>query len=525
LAALVLYASLTGTVFWPQVRDPAHVLIPNDDVYGNAWAMAWLVHQAARDPLHLFEANSFHPRPSSFAYTEPILPIALQGAPLLLAGAPPILAHNVVLLLSFPLAGWAMFLLARDRTGSDLAGFFAGLAYAFGAYRFRHLVHVQSLATQWLPLAVLYLLRALESGRRRHAVLAALFALLQVLSSGYYAVMTAMALGTVLALEGPRAWRTGSLTRVLAALAVAAALALLVFLPYRNVIVLQAAELGRTVLKGPGEAARWSANAASYLRPSGELYPTFTVALLALVALVTRSRDRVVRMGTALVVVGIVFSVGPTYESTGIASPYDLVRWLPGLSVLRTPVRLGVLAVFALDLLAAVGLTTLLRSGRAGRAASAVAAAALAFELHRPGVTDLFGPMPREPPSAAWLAAAPRGPVLELPWDEEHPEWGGRYLYWSTRHWQPMVNGWGGFFPVGATALGTTGRHFPVGPAVRELRAGGVRYVVVHLGAVRPRQKEMLDAGEAWPPGVRLAADFGDERVYEIDPSGPAPKR
>jgi hypothetical protein len=520
-----VYALITAAVFWPLVRDPAHVLIPNDDVYGNAWAMAWLVHQAAADPLHLFDANSFHPRPASFAYTEPILPIALQGAPLLMAGGPPILAHNVVLLLSFPLAGWAMFLLARDRTGSDLAGLFAGLAYAFGAYRFHHLVHVQSLATQWLPLAVLYLLRALEGGRRRHAVLAALFALLQVLSSGYYAVMTALALAAVLVVEGPRAWRRSSLIRALAALSVAAALALLVFLPYRNAIAVQAAELGREVLKGPGEAARWSASAASYLRPSGELHPTFVVGLLALAALALRPRERVVWLGAALIVVGAVFSLGPTYESAGIVSPYDLVRWLPGLSVLRTPVRLGVLALFGLDLLAAVGLAALLRSGAAGRAASALAGAALVFELHRSGVHDLFRPMPAVPPSAEWLAAAPRGPVLELPWDEENAERGGRYLYWSTRHWQPMVNGWGGFVPVGATAPGTTGRHFPVGPAVRELRARGVRYVVVHLDVVRAPQQRMLTSGEPLPPGVRLAADFGDERVYEIDPRGPAPRR
>lgn len=487
--------------------------------------MAWLVHQASRSPLHLFDANSFHPRPSSFAYTEPILPIALQGAPLLLAGGPPILAHNVVLLLGFPLAGWAMFLLARDRTGSDLAGFFAGLAYAFGAYRFHHLVHVQSLATQWLPLAVLYLLRALEGGRRRPAVLAALFALLQVLSSGYYAVMTALALGTVLAASARRAWKQESLIRVLAALTVAAALALLVFLPYRNAIALQAAELGRDVLKGPGEAARWSANAASYLRPVGELHPTFVVLLLALAAVVTRPRERVVRLGAALVVIGILFSLGPTYESAGIVSPYDLVRWLPGLSVLRTPVRLGVLALFGLDLLAAVSLAGLLRGGLVGRAAATMAAAALVFELHRAGVYGLFRPLPAKPPSAEWLAAAPRGPVLELPWDEDNAERGGRYLYWSTLHWQPMVNGWGGFFPVGATALGTTGRHFPIGPAARELRAAGVRYVVVHLDVVRPQQQRMLTSGEALPSGVRLAADFGEERVYEIDPSGPAPKR
>jgi hypothetical protein len=88
-----------------------------------------------------------------------------------------------------------------------------------------------------------------------------------------------------------------------------------------------------------------------------------------------------------------------------------------------------------------------------------------------------------------------------------------------------MVNGWGGFFPVAATALGVTGRHFPLGPTVRELRAAGVRYVVVHLAAVRPQQQAMLASDEPLPPGLALAADFGADRVYEIDPAGPPPKR
>lgn len=516
---------LTAALLWPLVRDPAGTLIRNDDVYGNAWAMAWVVHQAARSPLELFEANSFYPRPSSFAYTEPLLPIALQGAPLLLAGGSPILAHNAVLLLSFPLAGLSMFLLVRDRTGSSAAGALAGLAYAFSAYRFQHLVHVQSLATAWLPLALLFLLRALDTGRGRDAALAALFALLQVLSSGYYAVMTALGLGTALALEGPRAHRSGHLRPVILALSVSALVALLVFLPYGLVVSRQAAELGRAVLKGPGEAARWSAGLATYVRRSSELYPTVVVAALALVALVTQYRERTVRLAAALVVVGVAFSLGPSPEGSAFLSPYDLVRRLPGLSILRTPVRLGLLALFGLDLLAGVAASRLARGSTRARVALAAAAVVLCVELYPGDLRPLFQPLPEIPASARWLASAPRGPVLELPWDEDHLHDGGRYLYWSTAHWQRMVNGWGGFFPVHATALGVTGRHFPLGPTVRELRAAGVRYVLVHLAAVRPQQQEMLASDDALPPGLRLAADFGDDRIYEIDPAGPLPKR
>jgi hypothetical protein len=59
----------------------------------------------------------------------------------------------------------------------------------------------------------------------------------------------------------------------------------------------------------------------------------------------------------------------------------------------------------------------------------------------------------------------------------------------------------------------------------RELRANGVRYLVVHLEAVRKQQRDALLSGEALPPGVFLRAVFGPHRIYEIDPSGPSEKR
>jgi len=49
--------------------------------------------------------------------------------------------------------------------------------------------------------------------------------------------------------------------------------------------------------------------------------------------------------------------------------------------------------------------------------------------------------------------------------------------------------------------------------------------VVVHLPMVRPQQQAMLTSDEPLPPGLALAADFGSDRVYEIDPAGPPPKR
>src|SRR4029077_12562144 len=105
----------------------------------------------------------------------------------------PLLAYNVVFLLSFALSGLATFLLASELSGSRGAGFLGGLAFGFFSYRWHHIVHLQSLSTQWLPLALLFARRTLTRGGRVDLAGLTLFSLLQVLSSGYYALLLAIA--------------------------------------------------------------------------------------------------------------------------------------------------------------------------------------------------------------------------------------------------------------------------------------------------------------------------------------------
>src|SRR5207344_544223 len=57
LSAAAAYVLLTVVVLWPLSASPARLVVPNDDTYGNAWAMAWVDHQLAADPRHLFAAN------------------------------------------------------------------------------------------------------------------------------------------------------------------------------------------------------------------------------------------------------------------------------------------------------------------------------------------------------------------------------------------------------------------------------------------------------------------------------------
>ena len=90
---------------WPLSLQPGRLVIANPDVFGNAWTLAWIVHQTFTNPLRLYDANIYWPIPGVLGLTETQFPQALLASPILAAGGDAVLAHNVVVLLSFRCAG------------------------------------------------------------------------------------------------------------------------------------------------------------------------------------------------------------------------------------------------------------------------------------------------------------------------------------------------------------------------------------------------------------------------------------
>src|SRR4249920_2270933 len=129
--ALAAYTIITLVMTWPLAkgltRDVAWDL--GDSVL-NMWILAWDGEQF-RSVLgghisHLqtfFDANIFHPAPLSLAYSEHLVPQALQIFPVYALTKNPILCYNLLFLSTFVLSGLGMFLFARELTGSIAAAF------------------------------------------------------------------------------------------------------------------------------------------------------------------------------------------------------------------------------------------------------------------------------------------------------------------------------------------------------------------------------------------------------------------
>ena len=128
----------------------------------------------------------FFPYPSSLAYSEHLLGVAIFTAPLQWLIDNPILVYNLVYLASFVLAGTGMYLLTTSITGSRLAGMIGGMAFAFLPYRADQASHLQVLLYGWMPVGLWGLHRYFYSGQRKMLVVFALAFVLQGFSNGYF---------------------------------------------------------------------------------------------------------------------------------------------------------------------------------------------------------------------------------------------------------------------------------------------------------------------------------------------------
>ena len=155
LGTAALFAALAIGHTWPLAAGlTSWSRLDNADTALNAWILAWVAHQLAVDPRHLFDANIFFPEPRTLAFSEHMVVQGLMGVPLFALGWSAITVYNVLVLIGFTLSGVAMAAVVERWTGSRRAGVIAGLAYAFNAHTLVRFGHMQALHVQFLPLAL-----------------------------------------------------------------------------------------------------------------------------------------------------------------------------------------------------------------------------------------------------------------------------------------------------------------------------------------------------------------------------------
>jgi hypothetical protein len=114
-----------------------------------------------------------------------------------------------------------------------------------------------------------------------------------------------------------------------------------------------------------------------------------------------------------------------------------------------------------------------------------------------------------------YLATLPPGAVVSLPDFLQTAEWyrEADYLYFSTAHWKPIVNGYARVTPARFPDRIRQIEAFPSADAASHLRSLGVSYVVVHAGA-----DKTAVAGARQSEDFSLLLHVADDYLFKVNP-------
>lgn len=509
LAALVLAWPLPVTLGQPSGM--------RGDYFNNLWN-AWWVRDSLTGGHSPYRTDYLYfPEGISLARhtLSPLNSLTLAGLGTLFG------AHqgfNLLLLAHFALSGWCFSLLARHVSGSTAGGILAGLIYSFCPFHYFYLCQINVFSFEFLPLALLFFLRAYRHGRRGDYVGLALATAGMTMSAEYYVVYAYGAM-CVLVL-GARAWapevpRATGLRRSALCYALGALAAIVVAFPllYATLGPERGAEAGTAAFSV--EKHRTNDLLGFYwIGPKEESivsWPTmlgYTTLALCLAG-ATRLRRLLpwllvgacfwlLSLGSSLIVAGV---------DRGIPLPYALLEHLPVLSMLRKSDRAFLMVEVVVCLCAAAAWPAVAaRLGRLARPAWVACAVLTMLEL----TAVPFGRF--ELPTSPYLAELARQDdvqaVMDLPPCKTHVA-NGRFTYYQTLHHKKSTLGY-------TTALAVTPFHdqriedlvnwywqlvFGRGRMlVRQAREFGVDLVVHYKTYPLGREREWIDGRVLWAP-------------------------
>src|SRR5262249_37927538 len=348
----------------------------------SVYFLAWVAHALTTPGVRLFDASLFAPYPGTLALGEYMPGYAPLAVPIVALTGNPVLAHNLLLVLSYAMAALGGAALVFSLTGAPGAALVAGVAFAYAPRLLDQAYNVQTLAIFWMPWLLLALERFLARPTWPGVVLVAGLWVALALSSLNVFVYGSLLRAVFLAVAvtaGSRPLGRAPLVR-LAGAGVMAAAAVWTYLAPNRALAREWG-LGRTL----AEVERQSAGLGhligvpreSVLRhlaglpdPQGHdgLVPGLAVTALAIAGLLAIARDRDglrrrLAPYLALTAPPPVLALGPTAGPPwgALPLPYRILYYaVPGFDAIRTPGRFLMFLDLGIAILAGVGAAALL---------------------------------------------------------------------------------------------------------------------------------------------------------------------
>ncbi|MBL7065379.1 MAG: DUF2079 domain-containing protein [Anaerolineae bacterium] len=547
---LFAYVLLTVVMTWPLAARLGTHLAGGGDLWAHQWTFWWVKRSILEGHSPFYTDLLFYPQGVSLTYHNfAWLNIAVWLPLQAIVGR--VIAYNVIFITVFALNGFAMYLLAREVTGSKPAAFIGGLVYGFWPYTLSHYEHPNLIATCWVPLVLLYLRRTLQGGQKRDALLAAFFLFLTGLTRWHLLIMGGVIIGLYLLYQClvDKACRT---RRTLGLLVLIVLVTGILLTPLAAPLVI--AQLTRLHPEDIfiDEQTTAQTDLLAYVLPRryhplwgdavSPLYENFNVnkiyvaflgyTIIALALYGATRNWRQARFWILAAVVYIALALGPQLRVSGqlypqVPMPYRLVGDLFFIRILRKPDRFNIFLGLPIGMLTSLGVRALLHQRP--------------FDLKSALLVGVAGtlvlgeycsvPYPTEPPfTPAWYSQLAQEPgdfaILDLP--THGHTFDKHYMFYQTTHGKPLVEGKTARPPREALAfinsvpfLKYVRQHNAMDPALvdvshqlRPLAEAGIRYIILHKKFAGPNQ---LATWQDWLTFEPYHED-ADVVVYRTDP-------
>jgi hypothetical protein len=390
---------------------------------GDAWLFVWNIWWARFAFLHdlgLFCSDYIHYPTGVCAYLHTwVFSVIWPSIPLQSLFSP-IVIYNLFTLASFPLAAFGLFRFCRTLGLSFRASLLAGIAFSFTPYHFTEATgHLNLVSYQWIPFFLTSYMRGLTDGwSARRVAGAAAWLLLVALTDWYYFAFCLVAMG-LLWLARTTYDSAASLRRAAGA-ALVAALVVLALSPILIGMITQVDEvpqvyasqhlspdLASFVTPGPSSSysdvlMRWWPGWSRIASPASTPWMLLLLVPFGVGRLTAWNR----RWLLFWIPCFFVLSLGPALHFNGqlydrVMLPFALLEKLPGLFLLRVPLRFHIMTLLGLSILCGLGVDRVAGATRWRAPLLAVAllveSAAIPFGLSEPQVSAFYRRLPREP--------------------------------------------------------------------------------------------------------------------------------
>jgi hypothetical protein len=512
------------------------------DASYEAWLVARHARTLLRHPTRLFDTEHCYPEKRSLTFGIPMIAMGMEAIPASLVTRNPIAVYDATLALQSVVAALAMVLLMSRWTGRRAAGLVAGLLFAFHPIRLLNITYPTEWDLTWTVLALFFAERLFAGGRWRDALGLAAATSMQVATSFYPLLASALLMppfaAWLLLRRGRPRLALPQLATAGLLVALAAALLLGPYLHARQSEGIHAREMFFY--------ATWN-----YYAPSGSLFPGWLVLGLVGVGLGAPRRLALPRLIgdprlPLLLGAGAVAFVAAGYDTSlrlrdlgldlPVFDPYAaLAAILPGLDAVRGVFRLSSAVHLVFCILAGAGSAALMQL--AGRRAALVSAAAVAAAFVACFGAPLLGASrgyrwsyEAVHPSAESIAFFERlasmrdtGPLLELPIEgvQNVPSIVGvKRILLSGWHGRPTSACFGSFMPPARGALAALAAGLPGRESIRAMRELGFTTLVIHhpagLAAARPLLRSFDAAANEPDPPLRLLDEIEEMSAYAL---------